>query len=226
MEKLRRRWQADPPSRYIPPHMSRLLLYHDFVSPFCRLAAQVAATAAERTGHELRAVPYELRPAPTPLPDPGDPELAEELATARELAREWSLALGTLGAVPRTRKAHEAVAVAREQGREAEMLGALYDALWERGEDVSRLDVLVEAGRVAGVDPDELHVALGVDRFEEAVRVEQDAAVAAGVSGVPAFQVGGVRASGLFPVDELIGWIEQNERGGTATRGGGRSPER
>ncbi|MEJ2503610.1 MAG: DsbA family protein [Gemmatimonadota bacterium] len=191
--------------------MSRLLLYHDFVSPFCRLALQVAVRGAERTGHEVRAVPFELRPAPEPLPPPDDPALAEELEAARGVAEEWGLTLGELRVRPRTRKAHEAVAAARAEGRELAMLDALYTALWERGEDVSRLDVLAAAGSAAGVDAEALHVALGVDRWEEAVVREQEAAAAAGLMGVPAFQVGDRRASGLWSVDELIGWIEEND---------------
>ena len=205
------RWQPGAGHRYIPAHMERLLLYHDFSSPFCRLAAQLAVRAADRTGLRLRPVPFELRPAPAALPASDDPGLAEELETARELAGRWELELGRLAAVPRTRKAHEAVAYAEaEDGDVPALLDRLYRDLWEEGRDIGRLDVLADAGEAAGLDREAVHVALGVDRFQEAVVREQEAAAAAGLDGVPAFQVRNVVASGLFPLDELLEWIEEN----------------
>lgn len=193
--------------------MNRLLLYHDFASPFSRLAVPAVAEAARRTGMELRAVPFEIRPAPAPLPAPGemdDDELADELATARSLAAEGGVELGELRRVPRTRKAHEAVAFARAQGAELPVLRALYDALWLDGLDIARLDVLADVGEAAGLDREALHVALGVDDFEAEVVREQEAAVAAGLTGVPAVQVSDVVATGLFPAHELVEWIERN----------------
>lgn len=186
-----------------------MLLYHDFASPFSRLAVAVAAEVAERTRLRLRAVPFELRPAPVPLPEVVDPD-DEEMAAARTAARDWSLELGTLPRVPRTRKAHEAVAYARAHGAEAAVLGGIYDALWREGLDISRLDVLADVGAAAGLDRDAMHVALGLDEFEGEVVREQQAAVSAGLAGVPAVQVGQVMAVGLFPADELVEWIDSN----------------
>lgn len=186
-----------------------MLLYHDFASPFCRLAIPTAIEAARRTGLELRAVPFELRPAPVPLPGVAglDPE---EMAAARETAARWGLELGTLARIPRTRKAHEAVAHARAHGAEVPVLTGLYDGLWRDGLDISRLDVLADIGAAAGLDRDALHVDLGLDHFQDEVVREQEAATAAGLTGVPAVQVGEVRAVGLFPADELVDWIEDN----------------
>lgn len=202
------RWQATGAGSYIPGRMNRILLYHDFASPFSRLAVAVTVAAAARTAMEVRAVPLELYPAPAPLPGPE--ELGDELEAARVVAEEWGLELGTLARVPRTRKAHEAVAYGRAQGREVPVLEALYDALWREGRDVSRLDVLAEAGAGAGLEREAMHVALGLDHFQDEVVREQEAAAAAGLDGVPAVQVGEVVAVGLLPEDELVEWIETN----------------
>lgn len=189
--------------------MARLLLFHDFTSPYCRLAARVAADAAERTGLELRPVPFELRPAPAGLPAPDELDAAE-LETARSLAREWGVPLGELRRVPRTRKAHEAVAYAIAKDAALAVLNGIYDALWRDGLDIARLDVLADVGAAAGLEREPLHVALGLDTFEGDVIREQDAAAAAGVTGVPVVQVRDVTAVGLLPVDELVAWIEAN----------------
>ena len=188
--------------------MDRLLLYHDFASPFSRLAAEVASEAARRTQLRVRPVPFELRPAPIPLEDAAvDPE---ELRSANAAAREWGMELGTLRQVPRTRKAHEMVAYARAHDLDAVVLGRIYDALWMDGLDISRLDVLADIGESAGLDREPLHVALGVDELENEVVREQRAAAAAGLTGVPALQVRDVVAVGLFPVSEIVEWIEEN----------------
>lgn len=189
--------------------MNRILLYHDFASPFSRLAVPVAIAAARRAGMPLRAVPFEIHPAPSPLPDPSDIG-ANEMERARAVAEEWELPLGQLRAVPRTRKAHEAVGFAREHGAEMQLLEALYDALWKGGLDISRIDVLADAGEAAGLEREAMHVALGLDHFQDEVVREQEAAAAAGLTGVPAVQVRDAVAVGLVPVDELVEWIESN----------------
>lgn len=189
--------------------MNRLLFYHDFVSPFSRLAVGVAREAARRTGSSLRSVAFELRPAPEPLPVPAELD-ASEIAAARAVAEEWGLDLGSLRLVPRTRKAHEAVAYARSHDVEQPMVEGIYRALWQDGRDISRLDVLADIAEAVGLDPEEIHVALGVDTFQDEVIREQEAATAAGVTGVPVLQVRDVRAVGLFPVDEVVEWIESN----------------
>lgn len=190
--------------------MDSLLFYHDFTSPFSRLAAGISARAAARAGLHIRPIPLELHPPGTPLPRPDSPEIADELRLAMAAADEWELQLGTLPFVPRTGKAHEAVAFARSEGQAEQVMLEIYEALWGRGEDIARIDVLADTGAAAGLDRDALHVALGTDRLAETVAREQEAAIGAGLTGVPAFQVGDVMAVGLFPVDELLSWIEQN----------------
>lgn len=189
--------------------MDRLLFYHDFASPFCRLGARIVGDAVDRTGLALRPVPFELWPAPTPLPDVGE-AYGDELAQASTVAQSWGLELGSLRHVPRTRKAHEALAFARDADEGRAMMEALYDALWRDGLDITRLDVLADLGAKTGVDRELLHVALGLDEREEEVVREQEAAAAGGLTGVPAVQLGDVVAVGLLPLDELVAWIEAN----------------
>ncbi|MFO7893719.1 MAG: DsbA family protein [Longimicrobiales bacterium] len=190
--------------------MSRLLFFHDFASPYCRLALDAVTDAAERTGLEVRPVPFELRPAPEPLPPPDHPALAEEMDTARTLADQWGITLVTPPLVPRTRKAHEAVAYALDHGGAATVLRGIYEALWTHGQDIARIDVLADVGQAAGLEREPMHVALGIDEFQADVVREQHAAAGAEITGVPAVQIGTVMAAGLLPADELVGWIEEN----------------
>jgi predicted DsbA family dithiol-disulfide isomerase len=186
--------------------LSELVLYHDFASPFSRLALAIARDVARAARLELRLVPLELYPAPVSLPDP-DTAWAEELPAARPLARELGLQLIRPRRVPRTRKAHEAVVHARAHGLELAMVEALYDGLWRRDLDISGLDVVAGLGAEVGLDRDLLHVALGLDAVVDEVLAAADAAEAAGIHGVPTFRLGTAVAVGLFPPAELMEWI-------------------
>ena len=190
--------------------MSRLLFFHDFVSPYCRLALEAVAEAAERTGLDVRPVPFELWPAPEPLPAPGEPPLVDELDAARTLAEDWGVALRRPPLVPRTRKAHEAVAYAVDHGETAGVLRGIYEALWSEGHDISRLDVLADIGEAAGLEREPLHVSLGLDEYQADVVREEHAVAGAEITGVPAVQLGSVLAAGLHPAHELVAWIEAN----------------
>jgi predicted DsbA family dithiol-disulfide isomerase len=187
--------------------MTTLHFYHDFNSAFCRVGLVAAREAASRAGVSLEPVPFELFPAPVPLP-PAVEVLAEEVARAMALADQQGVPLVLPRLLTRTRKAHEAVVHARAEGLELDMLDAVYDAVWRDGMDVGRLDVLVEVAARAGVEPGGLHVALGLDTHEPEVRAAERSAYDAGIEGVPAFRLGSAVLAGAMPAAGLLSWIE------------------
>lgn len=187
--------------------MRRLLLYHDFASPFCRLAL---AMAREAVGHDhaaLELVPFELYPDGTAPAAPGD-VVHGEVAAAQELARSCDVELVTPPLLPRTGKAHEAVLHARAHERAVAMASAIYDALWGRGLDIGRIDVLADLGAGVGLDREALHVELGLDVHGAAVARTQQLVAGSGIESVPTYQVGQIRAVGLMPAAELRSWME------------------
>lgn len=190
--------------------MSRILFIHDFTSPFCRLAVEAVAEAAERTGRTVRPVPFELWPEPAPLPPVAASPFREEMNTALPLAGEWGLTLRQPPTLPRTRKAHEAVAYAIQHGAALALTQEIYEAFWSNGVDIARLDLLADIGEAAGLEREPLHVALGLDEYEADVVREQHAVAGAELNSVPAFQIGSVVAAGVLPADELVAWIEEN----------------
>jgi 2-hydroxychromene-2-carboxylate isomerase len=190
--------------------LAALVLYHDFVSPFSRLALRVARDVAREGGLDLRLVPLELFPPPVPLP-PAPETLGAELEAALPLARALGAELVLPPRVPRTRKAHEAMVHARGQGLELELAEALYDAVWRRGQDIGRLDVLAGLGAKVGLDRGMLHVALGLDTGQDEILAAGVAAEAAGIDGVPTFRLGDDVAVGLFPAAELLEWIRSRQ---------------
>jgi predicted DsbA family dithiol-disulfide isomerase len=187
--------------------MTRLLLYHDFASPFCRVALATARAAMEGTDMTLELVPFELHPDRGPAPSQ-DAAVRGEVEAVQALARAVGVEVVMPPLVPSTGKAHEAVLHARAHGQAVTLASALYDALWVRGLDIGRIDVLADLGADVGLDRGALHVTLGLDVYRPEIARAQELVAGAGIDSVPAFQVGQERSVGLVPMAELRGWID------------------
>ncbi len=189
--------------------MAALALYHDFTSPFCRLAFAAASRAAADAGIELALHPFELRPAPLPLPPDALDAVAAEVEAAADLAAAWELELRLPERIPRTGKAHEAVAFAAGRGQTAALAlaTAIYHACWSGGADIGRIDVLADIGAAAGEDREALHVALGLDQLREAVEAAQREAERAGVAAVPMLRHGDRWLAGVVAPGAIGTWL-------------------
>lgn len=99
-----------------------------------------------------------------------------------------AFAFGRVRRVPNTLTAHRLVHVATKLGRApSAVVEALFHAHFIEGRDIGALDVLVDIGRAAGLDPPALEAYLrgGADSALIATRNAQ--AHRLGISGVPAF---------------------------------------
>ncbi|HSJ07546.1 MAG TPA: DsbA family protein [Longimicrobiales bacterium] len=196
----------------------RLVVFADYACPYCYLADTSLARLRRERGMAVDAAAFELRPSGTPLPAPDEPWLLEEWQrVVQPLADRLGVPMRLPSFSTRTRKAHEAVAYAREHGAFPAMHEAIFRAWWRHGRDIGRIDVLMEIGSSVGLDPMALRVALDIDQW--AGRVEQDAATARrlGLTGVPAYlryveADDGAAADvelrvGLQEHDELTTWV-------------------
>jgi predicted DsbA family dithiol-disulfide isomerase len=181
------------------------VLYADFTCPFSYVteAALGRVLPADRSTIDYRA--FELFPAPAPLPaTPIDDSLLQALLP---LAAEAGVHLTAPRFVPRTRKAHEAACFARRHGAEAALRRAVYQAYWEAGRDIGRIDVLCSLAGAAGLVAEEMKIALDIDACAEEVALERAAAERAGVHQTPTLIVGGTGAPrvmvGAHPVSDL-----------------------
>ena len=93
--------------------------------------------------------------------------------------------------IPSTRRAHEAVELARDRGTLDAFHASLLRRYWTDGEDLWQLATLRGAAADAGLSPDELEDALARQTYRP--RVEEALAEAArlGIHAVPTFLVGG-----------------------------------
>ena len=164
-------------------------VWSDYVCPFCYLELPVLDRVRERFGAaavEVAWHAFELRPEPVPTLEPAGDYLRTTWArSVYPLAAERGMRLRLPPVQPRSRKAFEATAFARDAGRGDAMLRALFCAFFERGQDIGQTAVLVDVGRQAGLDADALRDALDRGAHTEGVLRDEREAARLGIRGVP-----------------------------------------
>lgn len=179
-------------------------VFADFACPWSYLSEAVLwRLPVERVDLRFRA--RELFPGPEEPPPPDFPPA--EWSTIKALADESGLDLRPPTLRPRTRKAHEAARFARERGVEIDFRREVHALYWRHGADIARIDVLTGAAAVAGLDPEELRIALDIDRYGSDVADDQSLGDRLRIPGTPAIFLGvGATARvvlGAQPVGEL-----------------------
>lgn len=169
-------------------------IFSDYVCPFCYLGLP----GGDRLQRELRDQvevewkAFELRPEPAPLLDPRGEYLARVWSeVVYPLARERKMRLRLPPVQPRSRKAFEAAAFARDQGKFPVLHEALFRAFFQEGRDIGQVEVLVEIGGEVGLDRDALHRALASGQYTDRVLQDQAEAGRLRITGVPTHIVGG-----------------------------------
>ena len=130
---------------------------------------------------------FELRPEPVPTLDPDGGYLHRVWGqSVYPLARERGMTLRLPPVRPGSRKAFEAAAFARDEGRFDAMHEALFRAFFEHGRDIGDVAVLREIGAAVGLDPDRLGADLAERRHTAGVLEDERLAGVIGITGVPA----------------------------------------
>jgi predicted DsbA family dithiol-disulfide isomerase len=191
-----------------------LKLYFDYVDPACFLLEHRLRGLAEITPFSLIVEPFEIAVPPTPLLDPGKPEIRRHWEEMEEEATRFELALKRPWIIPWTRKAHELALYARKKGCFREIHDTLFRAYLVEGLDIGRVDILVSIAREQGLDASEAKAVLDVDQNREAVEAKRQAAQEQGVTQTPTLLWLGKWLSG-YPNDGMLGEFlalgEQNE---------------
>lgn len=170
----------------------RLMVWSDYVCPFCYLELPVLDRLQEELGERVEVIwrAFELRPEPVPTLDPDAPYLHRVWGqSVYPMAEERGLTLRLPPVQPRSRKALEAAAFARAAGRFDAMNMGLFRAFFEDGRDLADTGILVEIGRSAGLDAGDLRRALDEGRFLEDVLADEAEAHRLGIGGVPALVI-------------------------------------
>lgn len=169
-------------------------VWSDYVCPFCYLEMPELARLAERLGDAVAITwrAFELRPDPVPTLDPGG-EYTRRVwnQSVYPMAQARGMVLRLPPVQPRSRKAFEAVAFARDHGRFDAMHEALFQAFFRDGRNLAETAVLQDLAAGAGLDAAALGRALGEGRYTAQVLADEGLAQELGITGVPAMVMGG-----------------------------------
>ena len=134
------------------PHAA---FYFDFIDPLSYLVEHELSTidvSAKQVAKQVTRIPFEVRPPPISLTEIEDPALASRWEVGRKVASDLGLRLSPPRLVPWSRKAHELHLYAASRGLGAVVRAGVFEAYFVGGQDIGRVDVLVEIGHAAGLD--------------------------------------------------------------------------
>jgi predicted DsbA family dithiol-disulfide isomerase len=181
-------------------------IWSDVVCPWCYLGKRRFERALSDFEHrdDVHVVyrSFELDPtAPTGVTTPTVERLADKYgmtpAQASQAQREMAERAAVDGLTFRmsrlrsgnTRDAHRVIQLAKERGRQAEMVERLHRAYFTDEDSVFDHDALTRLAVDAGLDRDEVADVLASDAYADHVDTDEAMARAIGATGVPLFVI-------------------------------------
>jgi predicted DsbA family dithiol-disulfide isomerase len=181
----------------------RIDFVSDVVCPWCVIGLKSLQQALDRIGDgvqaEIHFQPFELNRDMGPEGQDIGEHIAqkygstpEQMAQSREAIRQRGAALGftfEMGKRDRiynTFDAHRLLHWAEEEGRQAELKQALFDAYFTRGENPGDHAVLARTAASVGLDEGAAAAVLASDRFGAEVRERERFYQGNGINAVPA----------------------------------------
>lgn len=182
----------------------------DFVSdiscPWCVIGLRGLETALERLDGDVTAEitfrPFELNPAMQPEGQNIVEHIAQKYgstpeqsaANRRAIAERaaglgFTMRMGDESRIYNTFDAHRLLHWAREEGRQAALKHALFEAYFSDGRNPGDREVLLDAADKAGLDRNAAADVIDSGRFADDVREEERFWQAQGISAVPAVVV-------------------------------------
>jgi predicted DsbA family dithiol-disulfide isomerase len=197
--------------------MTRLDIISDPVCPWCYIgASNLTRTLAARQSHPfaINWRPFQLNPDMPPEGMDrteyleakfGGPEGAARIyGSIENAAREAGLDVdfAAITRAPNTLDCHRVMRWAGPEGVQTKLAGGLFHRYFKLGEDISDHGVLRAAAEDAGMDGAAIARLLAGDADRAEVQAEASEARDMGVTGVPAFILGGKYAlNGAQPVE-------------------------
>lgn len=148
----------------------QIIVYSDYVCPFCLLAEEVLAEATEGLDVDIQWRPFELRPAPVPtlkVEDPYLPKVWRESVYPMAEQLGVPIKLPNISPQPRTDKAFEVFAMAEEHGVGHAYSMATLKAFFQQERDIGDPDVLADIADSVGLERQAVLDALAEGRYRE-----------------------------------------------------------
>ncbi|MCA8865728.1 MULTISPECIES: DsbA family protein [unclassified Halomonas] len=185
----------------------QIIVYTDYVCPFCLLAEEAIAQATEGLDVEIRWRPFELRPAPVPtlkVEDPYLPKIWQDSVYPMAKKLGVPITLPNISPQPRTDKAFEVFAMAEEQGLGHAYSMAALKAFFQQERDIGDPEVLADIGESVGLERQAVLDALAQGSYREQHQMAQRHAVEeALIQSVPTLVIDGEMIQGVPDPDAL-----------------------
>jgi 2-hydroxychromene-2-carboxylate isomerase len=172
--------------------------YFDYASPFAYLASTQLEVIAGRTGARFELRPILLGAVFKAIGTPNVPLFAMPQAKQRivpyELARfadDFGVPFRFASRFPQNTVKALRMTLAAPDDRKTPLMLALFRAIWAEDRDLASDDDLRAVARSCGLDADLAIASTSRDDMKAALRDATDAAVRAGVFGVPTFGLKG-----------------------------------
>jgi len=163
-----------------------LRYYFDLVCPYSYILAPEVEHAEDDGLVEIEWLPFELRPAPDPLPHPRGDYIRDHWRNhVYGLAIEHEVEIHVPPYQPRSTLALALHSFAEEQGYGGAYRGAAHHAFFIEGLDLGDEGVLREAAKAAGLDADSAVVAAWDPDRISGLHAVREEACRIGVPGVP-----------------------------------------
>ncbi len=171
--------------------------FFDYVDPISYLVELELQAVEKASGQLIERVALELRAPPEQMVDPRSSPWIQRWEEAAQAASEVGISLRRPSLVPWTRKAHELVLHARAHDLGNEAHTALFEAVFNEGTDIGRVDVLVRLAAGLGLDATETKAVLDVDRYSDDIAAERATTLAEGIVRTPTLVAGHRRLEGF-----------------------------
>ena len=181
----------------------KILLYYDYICPFCFLATERVLGLAEEFDLEAQWVGVEIHPE---YQAEGKRRRKTERTlrvskTLENVAAEAGVEIRLPGFITNSRLCLEGAEFAKEKNRFMEFHKACYAAYFREGKNIGLLETVLEAGERAGLCAEELSESLRKRNFSEKIEKNMESARENEVFGVPTLYLGELRIHGIQPVE-------------------------
>jgi len=203
-------------------------IYSDVVCPWCFIGKRRLEQALATAGCVQRAHivwrPFQLNPAMSKSGmdrrvyleakfggAEGRRAIEDRVAKAG-WADEIDFVFGQIERTPNTFDAHRLIWLAEREGRQDEIVEALFDSYFTKGREIGNLDSLAEIASDCGLNREEVKQFLSSDRAVQEVRAEEATGHRLGIRGVPYFVLNGSSSiSGAQSPDIFVSALRQAE---------------
>ncbi len=197
----------------------KIVLYYDYICPFCYLATERIVALAKEFALEIAWLGIEVHPEYSPeRTRRRKTEKAIRVAqTLRTLADEAGEDIKLPGFVTNSRLCLEASEFAKQKNKFMEFHKACYYAYFKEKRNIGLAETVIEVGREAGLRAKELSACLEKRTFSQTIERNMEKARENLVLGVPTLYFGELRVHGIQSIDSYRKLIEKELRSNTPT---------